>query len=75
MIYRLLKDGELVNTIEGSANFVSKYCAEMGYTYELREETKVEPAGTIDPETLVLDMLADHEERICMVELTTATTI
>ena len=43
MIYKLLKDGEVVNTIVGSAAFVTAYCEATGYTFEeLPEEPKPE---------------------------------
>lgn len=34
MTYKLLKDGEVVNTVVGSAAFVTAYCEDMGYTFE-----------------------------------------
>lgn len=47
MTYKLLKDGEVVNTIVGSAAFVTAYCEAMGYTYELVPEP---PAPDPEPE-------------------------
>lgn len=44
MTYKLLKDGEVINTIVGSEGFVFSYCEAMGYTYEeVPEEPKPEP--------------------------------
>mgnify|MGYP000055514319 CR=1 FL=1 len=76
MIYRILQQAEIVNTIEADELFVAQYCAQNGYAYELEEraesETEPEPAPP-EPtaEDIALDMLADHEERLCMLELTT----
>lgn len=47
MTYKLLKDGEVVNTIVGSADFVTAYCEAMGYTFE---EVPEEPAAPAEPE-------------------------
>lgn len=48
MDYRILKDGELINTIVASEEFVSAYCAENGYTYEPVAKPEPEPEQTID---------------------------
>lgn len=50
MTYKLLKDGEVINTIVGSAAFVTAYCEAMGYTFEEvpEEPTAPEPEQTPD---------------------------
>ena len=51
MTYKLLKDGEVVNTIVGSAAFVTGYCEAMGYTFEEVPEVPTpepEPEQTLD---------------------------
>lgn len=47
MTYKLLKDGELVNTIVASEEFIIPYAESMGYTYELVPEP---PAPEPEPE-------------------------
>lgn len=37
MRYRILKNGEIVNTIVADEAFVADYCAASGYTYESEE--------------------------------------
>lgn len=54
MTYKLLKDGEVVNTIVGSADFVTAYCEAMGYTFE---EVPEEPAPEIKPEPTTEEIL------------------
>lgn len=55
MTYKLLKDGEVVNTIVGSEAFVFAYCKAMGYTYE---EMPEEPKPELEPTTEeLLDIL------------------
>lgn len=47
MIYNLYNNGELVNTIVASEEFVIPYAESMGYTYELVPEP---PAPDPEPE-------------------------
>ena len=47
MTYKLLKDGEPVNTIVASEEFIIPYAESMGYTYE---EVPEEPTPEIEPE-------------------------
>lgn len=54
MTYKLLKDGEVVNTIVGSADFVTAYCEAMGYTFE---EVPEEPTPEIEPEPTSEELL------------------
>lgn len=70
--FKIINDGgNTVNTIEASPAFCSAYCLEAGYTYEAIEEpAQADPESTV--EELTLDLLAEHEERLCMLELTTA---
>ena len=43
MDYKILYNGELINTIVASEEFVSAYCAENGYTYEPVAKPEPEP--------------------------------
>lgn len=43
MRYRILKDGELVNTIVSDEAFVTSYCKKHGYTYESLPEPEPVP--------------------------------
>lgn len=54
MTYKLLKDGEVVNTIVGSAAFVAAYCEVMGYTFE---EVPEEPTVPTEPEPTTEELL------------------
>ena len=45
MNYKILKDGEVVNTIVAGSDFIEDYCKANGYTYEL-----IEPEPEVDPE-------------------------
>lgn len=47
MIYNLYNNGELVNTIVASEDFIIPYADSMGYTYELVPEP---PAPEPEPE-------------------------
>ena len=54
MTYKLLKDGEVVNVIVGSAAFVTAYCEAMGYTFE---EVPEEPKPEAVPEPTTEEIL------------------
>lgn len=54
MNYKILKDGEVVNTIVADADFVQRYCNKNGYTYE--EEIIPEPE-MVEPEPTQLDII------------------
>lgn len=43
MIYRILQQAEIVNTVEADELFVAQYCAQNGYTYELEERAESGP--------------------------------
>lgn len=43
MRYRILKNGEIVNTIVADEAFVADYCAASGYTYESEEVPEPTP--------------------------------
>lgn len=47
MKYDIYKDGEFVNAIEASEEFVSGYCEKNGYTYE----EVAEPVVEVEPTT------------------------
>lgn len=69
MVYRILKNGEEVNTIVASETFVTAYCEKNGYGYEEIPSTP----ETVEPEPTAQDdtdsMLVDHEYRITLLEL------
>ena len=51
MRYKILKDGEVINTIVSDEDFCKAYCAENGYTYEeefIPEPEPTEPEPTIE---------------------------
>lgn len=56
MRYRILKNGEIINTIVADEAFVADYCAASGYTYESEEV----PEPTPQPPTT--------EERVAALE-------
>ena len=43
MNYKILKNGEVINTIVGDEAFVSAYCTANGYTYQQIAEPEPEP--------------------------------
>ena len=43
MRYRILKNGEIINTIVADEAFVADYCAASGYTYESEELPELPP--------------------------------
>lgn len=47
MRYKIFKDGEKINIIEASADFVEDYCAKNGFTY--KEEILPDPAPVPEP--------------------------
>jgi len=66
MDWYIFKDGLLVNVIHADETFVKKYCAERGYTYELRQEEEVkEEEPTEDTSLSVWDELdAAYQEGV-----------
>lgn len=50
MRYKILKDGEVINTIVADKAFVIDYCKANGYTYE--EENLPEPETEAEPTQL-----------------------
>lgn len=51
MRYKILNDGEVINTIVANESFVTEYCEKNGYTYEeeiLPEPEPVEPEPTTE---------------------------
>ena len=62
MVYKIFKNGELINTIVASVEFCAAYCEANGYTYELeeREEPKPVPA----PKTTE-ERIAELENALC----------
>ena len=72
MDYMLFQSDEYITSIVAKEDFVKAYCQEKGYTYK-RVPNVPEPEPEPTAEDVTLDMLADHEERLCMLELTTTT--
>ena len=71
MNYIIYENSIEINRIVASETFAKSYCEENGYTYE-QEERIVEPEPKPPTvEDITLDMLAEHEERLCMLEITT----
>lgn len=61
MVYKILKNNEVCNIIVASEEFVEKYCAANGYTYEIEERPDPDPA----PEPTVWDELdAAYQEGV-----------
>ncbi len=72
MNYIIYENGIEINRIVASETFVKSYCEENGYTYDHEEEQIVEPEPeSPSAEDITLDMLSEHEERLCMLEITT----
>ena len=72
MDYMLFQNDEYITPIVAKEDFVKAYCQEKGYTYK-RVPNVPEPEPEPTAEDITLDMLADHEVRLCMLELTTTT--
>lgn len=73
MMYRILQDGNEINTIVSDEAFCSEYCETNGYTYELipdpepvlETETEREPTAEDDLSSLLID----QEYRLTLLEL------
>lgn len=65
MRLNIYKDNVLINTIVADADFTERYCAKNGYTFE----EVPDPVPEDDMETTIIEMMLDHEERICLIEL------
>ena len=57
MKYKIMKDGDVINTIVADEAFVTDYCEKNGYTFEKIPEPKPEPEPETEPETSVWDEL------------------
>ena len=55
--WKVLKDGEVINTIVADEAFCEKYCADNGYTYELMPEPEPEPEAEPTTEEILDAML------------------
>lgn len=68
MRYKILKDGEVINTIIADEDFCKTYCNVNGYTYEAEPEPTPEPEPEPEPEpteTTVYDELdAAYQEGV-----------
>ena len=51
MKYKILKDGETVNTIVADEAFIISYCENHGYTYEEIQERSI-PESELEPTQL-----------------------
>lgn len=65
MNYKILKDGEVINTIVADESFVAEYCAENGYTFEAIPQPEPEPEPEPEPTAdelmdLLLGVTADE---------------
>ena len=71
MRYKIFDNGEEINVIEADAAFCENYCAEMGYTYEADPLPGPEQPNEEEPSTeeVLLEIAADHEARLCEIEL------
>lgn len=72
MTYLILdKDGNTVNRVIASEEFVIDYCKKHGHTY--KEEIRPDSDSAPDPERTEEDdtaaMLVDHEYRLTLLEL------
>lgn len=68
MRYKIIKDGEVINTILAEPDFVEAYCAENGFTFEeerIPEPSTAQPTAQDDTDA----MLIDHEYRLTLLEL------
>lgn len=54
MTYKLIKNGDVINTIVGSYAFITAYCDNMGYTFE---EVPEEPKPDIKKEPTTEEIL------------------
>ena len=57
MRYKILKDGETVNTIIADEEFCKAYCEKHGYTYEEDAQPDPEPVTPEPSDTDVLNAL------------------
>lgn len=59
MAYKILKDGERINTIIADEAFCKAYCEENGYTYEAVEEPKeANPPSELEKLRADMDFIA-----------------
>ena len=66
MRYKIIKDGETVNTIVADEKFVKDYCRKNGFTFE--EENLPEPARKPTPEERIATLEATNaalEDAVC----------
>lgn len=71
MKWTIYENGETINTIEASAEFVETYCEENGYTYEqIIEPPEPEPLPEPEPMTQaeIEETLLDQEYRLLLLE-------
>ena len=64
--------GNVINRIYASEQFIVQYCEPFGYSYE-QEIDHENPCEAYDPysdtEEILLELAADHEARLCAIEL------
>lgn len=66
MLYKILKEGEQINTIVADEAFVTAYCEENGYTFEELEET--EPVAPEPAAPTVEEQLAELQSQVKTLE-------
>lgn len=68
MKWTIYNNGEYVNAIVASEEFVQEYCTENGYAYELIEEPEPEPEPEPMTQAEIEEMLLDQEYRLLLLE-------
>lgn len=68
MIYKIYKDGELVNRIVADEDFCQEHYSVDGYSYEAEPELPVEEDEPTEADDTAA-MLVDHEYRLTLLEL------
>lgn len=56
-IYKIFEHGEEINRIVADENFVSQWCLENGYTYELEAKPMPEPGPEPEQEPTVEELV------------------
>lgn len=70
MRYRILSNGQEVNTIEADALFVSAYCQSNGYAYEEAPLPELEPQPAPEPQPTTEERLDTLEAALAQTDET-----